>query len=60
MTTTIQVSDETKQLLQMIREREDAKSYDEVIQHVLKTHAQVPKSMFGALKGFKWKKKDRI
>jgi len=48
MVTTIQVSDQTKILLKVLKESEHASSYDEVIRaHVIK---KVPskKSMFGS------------
>ena len=60
MATTIQVSDTTKQMLDMLKQQEQADSYDQVIKHLVKTHAKVPKSMFGSMKGMKpWTKADR-
>lgn len=60
MTTTIQVSDGTQQLLEFIKKKEKAASYDQVILHLVKTHAHVPRSLFGAVKGLTWKKTDRM
>jgi len=60
MVTTIQVSDETKYLLQLLKEKEHADSYDKVLQQVLKKQIPAPKSMFGTLKGIKWKKQDKM
>jgi len=60
MTTTIQISDTTKQILGWIKEKENADSYDQVIQHLVKIHAHVPNSMFGSIKGLSWKKRDRM
>lgn len=61
MATTIQVSETTKQMLQMLKEEEHATSYEEVIRQMLDERLNVPKSMLGALKGFRWKKsEDRL
>tara|TARA_Y100000310_G_C19990704_1_gene493985 strand:+ start:232 stop:426 length:195 start_codon:yes stop_codon:yes gene_type:complete len=64
MTTTIQVSNTTKQLLEMYKEKRKASSYDEVIHSIMEKKLNIPKSMFGAAKGikaaFKRDKKDRI
>lgn len=58
MATTIQVSHATKQVLDLLKSREKALSYDQVIQHLARIHARVPQSMFGAIKGIKWNKKE--
>lgn len=60
MATTIQVSDATKQLLELLKKKEKTPSYDQIIQILAKERAKVPSSMFGAIKGLKWKKKDRM
>ncbi len=61
MSTTIQVSNTTKQVLEMMKVRKHASSYDEVIQNLMKLDTKVPKSMFGSAKGLgKWKKSDRM
>ncbi len=60
MTTTVQVSNATKQVLEALKQREKASSYDEVIRHLVETHTKIGKSMFGALRGLKWKKEDRL
>ena len=59
MATTIQVSDTTKQMLDMLKEKKQAKTHDMLIQQLLQTEMKIPKSMFGAIKGLKWKKEDR-
>lgn len=61
MSTTVQISDETKQMLDWLKKEESASTYDEVIQHVITIHTNVSKSMFGAIKGSSWnKKRDRL
>lgn len=60
MATTIQISDSTKQLLELLKEQEEASSYDQVLQKLLRQHTKVPKSMFGTMKDIKWKKSDRM
>ena len=60
MSTTIQVSGKTKQLLVFMKEKEHFETYDQVIKHLAEMHAHIPKSMFGALKGARWKKEYRM
>ncbi len=61
MATTIQISDETKQLLEHLKTEEEAPSYDQVIKILLEEHTKIPKSMFGVGKEMKsWSKKDRM
>lgn len=60
MPTTIQVSDTTKQTLTVLKERKKVKTHDQVIQYLLNNEMNIPKSMFGAIKGLKWKKEDRF
>ncbi len=61
MATTIQVSDETKQLLEKIKEEDEAVSYDEIIKKLLGKHTKIPVSLFGCGKGMKqWAKKERM
>ncbi len=60
MATTIQVSDTTKQMLDMLKEKRQAKTHDILIQQLLERETKIPRSMFGAIKGLKWnKEKDR-
>ena len=60
MPTTIQVSDTTKQMLEMLKGKKQMKTNDQLIQYLLDDKMDVPKSMFGAAKGLsKWKKEDR-
>ena len=51
MTTTIQVSETTRQMLEMAKRKIGAKSLDETLQKVLEEQMDAPKSMFGSLKG---------
>lgn len=60
MSTTIQISNTTKQMLEQLKEKENAKSYDEIITALMKKHTKLPKSMFGTLKGKGWTKHDRL
>lgn len=62
MTTTIQVSLATKQLLEFVKRKEQFKTYDSLLQKVLHEHASVPKSLFGTVKKMKkWnKEEDRL
>ncbi|MEK6849633.1 MAG: hypothetical protein AABY01_03630 [Nanoarchaeota archaeon] len=60
MTTTIQVSDMTKQLLDQLKAREHADSFDAVVEKLAREKMAVPKSMFGSAKGLgPWRKEDR-
>lgn len=59
--TTIQISTTTKQLLQALKEEEHATSYEEVLRPMLEKRLRIPKSMFGVIRGLKWKKsEDRL
>ena len=58
MTTTIQVSNATKQMLESLKEKR--MTYDEVIQGLAKSKKQIPASLFGKMKGGQWKNKDRL
>jgi len=58
MATTIQVSDTTKQMLDSLKEKRQAKTHDILIKQLLESETNVPKSMFGAMKGTKWKKEE--
>ena len=62
MATTIQVSDTTKQVLDMLKEKKRIRTHDQLIQNLIEEEMSVPKSMFGALKGkkLKWEKEDRF
>lgn len=62
MSTTIQVSLATKQMLDFIKKKEHLPTYDSLIRKILHKQAQIPKSMFGAVKGMKkWnKEEDRL
>lgn len=60
MTTTVQISDATKQILDWLKKEENAATYDEVIYNAVTIHTNVSKSMFGTFKGKSWSKKDRL
>ncbi|MDW8033644.1 MAG: hypothetical protein RMI79_01640 [Nitrososphaerota archaeon] len=47
MATTIQVSRKTKQLLDALKRRLSAKSYDEALQKIIAEKMGIPTSMFG-------------
>ncbi|MBO3841804.1 MAG: hypothetical protein FGF48_05245 [Candidatus Brockarchaeota archaeon] len=48
MATTIQVSRKTRQLLDVLKKKLSAKSYDEVLQKLIAEKIEVPTSMFGS------------
>lgn len=61
MPTTIQVSDSTKRILEMLKEKEKADSYDAVISKIAKEKLKLPKSMFGRVKLTPYsREKDRL
>ena len=51
MTTTVQVRDETRKLLDRLKQQMGLRSYDEVIGKLVKARTGTPKSLFGACKG---------
>lgn len=51
MTTTVQVRDETRKLLDRLKRQMGLRSYDEVIGSLVKARTGTPKSLFGACKG---------
>lgn len=51
MPTTIQVTEMTRQRLELAKRKLGAKSLDETIQRMLDQQSPAPKSMFGSLKG---------
>ncbi len=57
MVTTIQISETTKQLLVMLKEKEHTDTYDELIRRLVHEHHPIPTSMFGSIPGWKWNKK---
>jgi hypothetical protein len=59
MATTIMLSESTKELLDMYKEKEHAASFDVCVRELLLGHLKIPKSMAGAFKGMKWTKADR-
>ena len=59
MATTIQVSNTTRQLLELYKKQSKETSYDKVLNKIISEKLNIPKSMFGAAKGMKWTKADR-
>jgi predicted CopG family antitoxin len=51
MTTTVQVSDETRRLLERLKKQMHLVSYDDVIRNLAKSKTGTPDSFFGACKG---------
>jgi hypothetical protein len=61
MVTTVQISESTKQLLDSIKEEEEAETFDEVVNHLAHEHLKIPRSMHGSAKGLRpWTKEDRV
>ncbi len=48
MATTIQVSRKTRQLLDVLKKKLSAKSYDEVLQKLIAEKIEIPTPMFGS------------
>ena len=61
MVTSIQLQETTKQILDKLKAKEKANSYDMLIQRLLKSHVKV-KDMFGFTKGkpLKFSRKDEM
>jgi predicted CopG family antitoxin len=51
MTTTVQVRDETRRVLETLKKQMGLRSYDDVIIRLAKSKAAVPDSLFGACRG---------
>jgi len=51
MTTTVQVRDETRRLLERLKKQMGLLSYDDVIRRLVKSKAGMPDSLFGACRG---------
>ncbi|HXW36625.1 MAG TPA: hypothetical protein VEJ36_01800 [Nitrososphaerales archaeon] len=51
MTTTVQVADETRRLLERLKNEKKLDSYDQVIRWLVTAGAGRPRSMFGVAKG---------
>ncbi len=62
MSTTIQVKRRNLRLLEALKKRMDLRSYDEVIEWLLREKAEVPKDMFGIDRGkiSKFTEEDRL
>jgi hypothetical protein len=48
LTTSVQVSERTLQLLNKLKQEEGLKSLDQVIRELVSERAKIPKSMFGS------------
>jgi hypothetical protein len=59
MPTTIQVSDETKRLLDSLKRERHLRSYDEMVQGMAGPLVGTPKSLFGSLEGAKPFRRER-
>jgi len=51
MTTTVQVRDETRRMLDKLKKELGLNSYDDVISRLVTRKAGIPESLFGACKG---------
>ncbi len=51
MTTTVQVADETRRLLEKLKNERKLDSYDQVIRWLVESGAGLQRSMFGVAKG---------
>jgi predicted CopG family antitoxin len=51
MTTTVQVKDETRRILDRLKRELGLNSYDEVISRLVRKRTGSPESLFGACKG---------
>ncbi len=60
MPTTVQISETTRQKLEMLKEQAGMRTLDEVISSIADKELKVPKSMFGRAKLSGWKKSDRM
>jgi hypothetical protein len=49
MATTVQVNEDTKQLLHSLKQREDSASHDAIIKKLVTAALNPPKTMFGTL-----------
>ena len=61
MTAKIQISEITKQMIGLLKEKKRIKTDDGLLKYLLNKNTNIPKSMFGAAKGLgKWTKADRM
>jgi predicted CopG family antitoxin len=51
MTTTVQVRDETRRLLERLKKQMGLFSYDDVIRRLARSKAGIPDSLFGVCRG---------
>lgn len=59
MATTVQVSDETKRLLNQLKKKKK-KSYDKIIKELVLSQEEIPESLFGKHQDIFWDKSDRM
>ncbi|HLC57233.1 MAG TPA: hypothetical protein VJH95_01535 [Candidatus Nanoarchaeia archaeon] len=60
MNTTIQVSQATRQKLELLKDKEELNSFNEVISRVVDKELKITDSFFGKLKVTPWRKADRM
>ena len=58
--TTVQISETTRQKLEVLKTQEGLKTLDEVISKIADKELKIPKSMFGKAKISPWRKSDRM
>ncbi len=60
MPTTVQISETTRQKLEILKGQEGLRTLDDVISRMVDKELKTPKSMFGKAKISPWKKSDRM
>ena len=60
MSTTVQVSETTRQKLEILKNKEKFQTIDQLISDMADKELKTPKSMFGKAKISSWKKSDRM
>ena len=60
MPTTVQISETTRQKLEMLKSQEGARTLDELIARMADKELKSPVSMFGKARISSWKKSDRM
>ena len=60
MSTTVQVSETTRQKLEILKNKEKFQTIDQIISDMADKELKTPKSMFGKAKISSWKKSDRM
>jgi hypothetical protein len=60
MSTTVKISDITRQKLELLKKSEGFETLDEIISSLVDKELKTPASMFGKAKISSWKKSDRL